>query len=61
LVVDDTDPAVRIGAELILCGGIGVSARIRNWRGNRLDNANVQGLTVRLAQNLIEGTVIGGI
>jgi hypothetical protein len=61
LIVDDADPAIGAGAEPILCGCVGVSARIGNWRGSRLDNTNVQSLAVRLAQNLVQGAVIGRI
>ncbi len=61
LVVDRRDPAVRVGAEPVLCGGVRVSARIRSGRAKGPDHTNVQGLTVRLSQNLVEGTVIGGI
>ena len=31
LIVDDADPAIGAGAEAILCGCVGVSARIGNW------------------------------
>ena len=61
LVVDGADPAICVGAERVLRGGVGVSARIRNRRRDRLDDANVQGLAVRLAQDLVERTVVGGV
>ncbi len=61
LIVDDADPAIGACAELILRGCVGVSARIRSRRGSRLDNTNVQSLAVRLAQNLVQRTVIGRI
>ena len=61
LVVDRGDPAVCVGAEPVLRDRVGVSACVRNGRGNRLDNTNIQGLTVRLPQNLIERAAIGGI
>jgi hypothetical protein len=49
LIVDNADPAIGSGAEFILCGCVGVSTRIRNWRAGWLDNPNVQGLAIRLA------------
>ena len=49
LIVDDANPAIGAGAETILCGCVGVSARVRNRRGSRLDNTNVQSFAVRLA------------
>src|SRR3984885_5443575 len=61
LIVDDADPAIGAGAESILCGCVGISARIGNWRGSRLHNTNVQSLAVRLAQNLVQRAVIGRI
>ena len=61
LVVDRGDPAVRVGAERVLRGRVGVSARIRNRRRDGLDDANVQRLAVRLAQNLVERAVVGGV
>ena len=61
LVVDGGDPAVRIGAERVLRGRVGVSARIRNRRRDGLDDADVQGLAVRLAQHLVERAVVGGV
>ena len=58
LVVEGGDPAVGVGAEGVLRGRVGVSARIR--RGG-LDDADVQGLAVRLAHNLVQRAVVGGI
>ena len=61
LVVDGGDPAVRVGAERVLRGRVGVSARIRNRRCDGLDDADVQGLAVRLAQDLVERADVGGV
>ena len=61
LVVDGGDPAVGVGAERVLRGRVGVSARIRNRRRDGLDDADVQGLAVRLAQDLVERAVVGGV
>ncbi len=61
LVVDGGDPAVRVGAEGVLRGRVGVSARIRERRRDGLDDADVQGLAVRLAQDLVERAVVGGV
>ena len=55
LVVDDRDPAVSILAESILGSGVGIAACIL---GGRLDDADVEGLAIRLTHHLIEGTVI---
>ena len=56
LVVDDSDPAVGVFAELVLRGCVGISAGVL---GRRLDDADVQRLAVGLAHNLIERPVIG--
>ena len=61
LVVDGGDPAVRVGAERVLRGRVGVSARIRDRRGDGLNDADVHGLAVRLAQDLVERAVVGGV
>ncbi len=61
LVVDGGDPAVRVGAERVLRGRVGVPARIRDRRRDGLDDADVQGLAVRLAQDLVERAVVGGV
>ena len=61
LVVDGGDPAVRVGAERVLRGRVGVSARIRDRRRDGLDDADVQRLAVRLAQDLVERAVVGGV
>ena len=61
LVVDRGDPAVGVGAERVLRSRVGVSARIRNRRRDGLDNADVQGLAVGLAQHLVERAVVGGV
>src|ERR1035437_2890200 len=58
LVVDGGDPAVRVGAERVLRGRVGVSARIG---ADGLDDADVQGFAVRLAQDLVERAVVGGV
>ena len=39
-----------VGAERVLRGRVGVSARIRNRRRGGLDDADVERLAVRLAQ-----------
>src|ERR1700728_923492 len=44
LIVDGADPAIGAVAEPILRGCVGVSARIRNWRGRRFHNTDVQSL-----------------
>src|SRR5262249_32197062 len=54
LVVDFSDPAVSVGAEGVLRGRVGVSASIRDRRRAGLDDTDVQGLAVGLAQDLIE-------
>src|SRR5262245_19077653 len=61
LVVDFGDPAGRVGAERVLRGRVGVSARIRHRRRDGLDDADVQGLAVRLAEDLVERSVVGGV
>src|SRR5580704_16051928 len=48
LVVDGGDPAVGVGAERVLGGGVGVATGIRDRRGDRLDDADVQSLAIRL-------------
>ncbi len=58
LVVDGGDPAVRVGAERVLCGRVGVAARIR---AGGLDDADVQGPAVRLAEDLVERAVVGSV
>ena len=58
LVIEDGDPAVSVGAERVLRGSVGISTRIEARRSN---DANVQGLAVRLAQDLVERTVVGGV
>ena len=58
LVVDRGDPAVCVGTEIILRGGIGVSAAIgRAW----LDDSNIQSFAVRLTHDLVERAVVGSI
>src|SRR5262249_18673603 len=61
LIVDLRDPAVRVGAERVLRGRVGVSARVRNQRRDGLDDADVEGRAVRLAQDLVERAVVGGV
>src|SRR6185369_12118728 len=61
LVVDRRDPAVGVGAERVLRWRIRVSTRIRNRRRAGLDDTNVQGLAIRLTQDLVERTVIGSV
>ena len=61
LVVDAVDDADRVGAEGVLRGRVGVSARIRDRRRDGLDDADVQGLAVRLALDLVERAVVGGV
>ena len=58
LVVDPGDPAIRVGAEGVLRRRVGVSARVR--RGG-LDDADVQGLAVRLTHDLVERAIVGRI
>ena len=54
LVVDDADPAIGVRAEGVLRCRIGVSAGIRDGRCDGLDDVDVEGLAVGLAQHLIE-------
>ena len=61
LVVDLADPAVGVGAERVLRGRVRVSTRIRNRRRDGLNDADVQSLAVRLAQDLVERAVVGGV
>ena len=61
LVVDRSDPAVRVGAKLVLRSRVRVSACIRDRRRSGLNDADVQGLAVRLAQHLIERAVVRGV
>ena len=49
LVVDDGDPAISVGAELVLCLGVGCSGR---------RDANVQFLAVRLTHYLVERALV---
>ena len=59
LVVNKIDDADRIGAKRILRRGVGVSARIRNRRRGRLDDADIHGLAIRLTLHLIKAAVVG--
>ncbi len=61
LVEDGGDPAVRVGAKRVLGGRVGVSARVRGRRRRWLDQADGQGLAVRLAQDLVERAVVRGV
>lgn len=61
LVVNDRGPAVCVGAERVLRGRIGLSASIRDRRRGGLDNADVQCLTIGLAQDLVERAVVGRV
>ena len=61
LVVNKIDDANRIGAERILPSRVGVSARIWNWRRDRLDDADIHGLAVGLTLHLIEAAVVGSV
>ena len=58
LIIDEFDDADRVGAEGVLRGRVGVSAR--HPIGGGLDDADVQGLAVRLAHDLVERAVVGG-
>src|SRR5438270_918686 len=42
-------------------GRVGASACIRYRRSDRLNDADVQGLAVRLAQDLVERAVVGSV
>ena len=46
LIVDGRDPAVSVGTERVLCGSVGVPARVWYRRCGRLDDGDVQRLTV---------------
>src|ERR1039458_1518003 len=58
LVIDRHDPAIGVGAEGVLRGGIGISARIR---GAGLHNTNVERLAVGLTQHLVKRAIVGRI
>ena len=61
LVVDFGNPAVGVGAEPVLGGGVGVAAGIRDRRVGGLNDADVESLPVRLAEDLVERSVIRGV
>ena len=58
LVVKHRNPAVGVLAESVLGGCIGITAGIR---GGSFHYADIQGLAVGLAHNLVQGTVVGSI
>ena len=58
LVIEDGNPAVGVLAEGVLGRGVGIAARIVR-RG--LDHADVEGLVVRGAHDLVERAVVGGV
>ena len=58
LVVKHRNPAVGVLAEGILRRRIGISAGVR---GGSFHYADIQGLAVGLAHNLVQGTVVGSI
>ncbi len=58
LIVNDRDPAVGVCAECVLSRRVRVSAGVH---GGGLNHADVESLAVRLAQNLIERTIVSRI
>jgi len=50
-----------LAAERVLRGRVGVAACILDRRRDGLDDADVQGLAVRLAQDLVERAAVGGV